>query len=124
MGLVKFRAISKFLKCPLIFDDCVRSQSAGFHEKLSRNSRVILSHAFLEKYNFLSILRVGKIDTKSQRTTYLKNVALKFKVLKINMHLYGQELHMEAILETTSRILQELPRPGKSQTLVSTIRQH
>ena len=40
------------------------------------------------------------------------------------MHLYGQELHMEAILETTSRILQELPRPGKSQTLVSTIRQH
>ena len=31
MGLVKFRAISKFLRCPLIFDDCVRSQSAGFH---------------------------------------------------------------------------------------------
>ena len=55
-----------------------------------------MSDAILGKYHFLSRLRAGKIDAKTE-TTYLKtNIALKFKVLQIKINL--QELHMEAII--------------------------
>ena len=57
-----------------------------------------MSDAILGKYHFLSRLRAGKIDEKTE-TTYLKtNIALKFKVLQIKINLHEQELHMEAII--------------------------
>ena len=57
-----------------------------------------MSDAILGKHHFLSRLRVGKIDEKTE-TTYLKtNIALKFKVLQIKINLHEQELHMEAII--------------------------
>ena len=57
-----------------------------------------MSDAILGKYHFLSRLRAGKIDEKTE-TTYLKtNIALKFKVLQIKINLHEQELQMEAII--------------------------
>ena len=57
-----------------------------------------MSDAILGKYHFLSRLRAGKIDAKTE-TAYLKtNIALKFKVLQIKINLHEQELHMEAII--------------------------
>lgn len=57
-----------------------------------------MSDAILGKHHFLSRLRAGKIDEKTE-TTYLKtNIALKFKVLQIKINLHEQELHMEAII--------------------------
>ena len=57
-----------------------------------------MSDAILGKHHFLSRLRAGKIDEKTE-TTYLKtNIALKFKVLQIKINLHEQELHMQAII--------------------------